>query len=165
MNVVFSSSLTRSPIGQRLVKLISTSKYVGPFNELSGKFPNLPGAGTANNPGRTVELLYLPPSGAQPVAPFVVVLMHNKAGSMKKIPDGVLNTPTCFLKSSKLIPTRSTGLLPALKLLNVVRFDATNHGGRPCHVTIAPTFQLPMIWFTTLFVSLNQFFPLPKGSS
>src|SRR5262245_32640939 len=124
MNVVFSTSLTRSPIGKRFVTLMSMLKYVGPFNEFSGKLPKVPGVGpfNANIPGLIVELMNLPPSGLpHGDEPLVVVLMHNSDGSIKNIPDGVLNTPVCFLNSSNDMPISWAGLLPELKLLNVFR--------------------------------------------
>ena len=115
MNVVLISRRTCSVIGIRLTRLASQLKYAGPRSELIGKFPKEPTLGVVNNPGLGTEL----------TAPVADTVTFRRFGLMKNIPCGVRKTPRFFLKSSKVIPDRSTGLLPALKLLKVERLEAT----------------------------------------
>src|SRR5437660_4135505 len=114
MNVVLISRRTRSVIGIRFTRLASQLKYAGPRSELMGKFPKEPTAGVPNKPGFGTEL----------TAPVAETVTFSRFGLMKNIPCGVRKIPRLFLKSAKVIPDRSTGLLPALKLLKVERLEA-----------------------------------------
>ena len=99
------SNLTFSVIGILFIRLKSKFQYWGPVRLLTGKFPNVPGAGADIRPALSFEPVILPV--------VALVVMSWRSGLTNNTPPGTLNMPRFFLNSSTVMPTSCAPLFGA----------------------------------------------------